>query len=342
MLTGVVLAILSGVLTGVCFFPMRYMKKFAWENTWFVWVLSGCVILPVIIGYFTIPSVFGVLREVGLRANLIVLAIGLVAGTSGILLGRALGKVGMTLANSLSNGVSLVIGSFVPLVIQHEGVLHSRLGLVIVAGLVLSVIGVIVCAISGSQRDMESAYMEIDYGKVTTSTIALQGIALSIGSGLLTPLQNIGIAFSDNFMKVARNHGSSEVFMTFAFYIPYLGTSFVSNAIYCAGLWKKNDTLKQFHQPNALKYALMAIGMAVIWMIGMLLYGWAMPWMGGYGPVIGWPVMLASTSLGSAVIEYCYGDWKGKALRTLSYGLLALTLSICCFAYLNSALQAGQ
>jgi len=319
------------------------MKQFAWENTWFVWVLSGCVILPCLIAYLSIPSLFQVFREVGLRLNLIVLAVGLVAGTSGIMVGRALGKVGLTLANSLSNGVSLVIGSFVPLAIQHRGVLHSKIGLVIIAGLGLAVVGVVLCAIAGSQRSYESAYMQIDYRAGTrVAAIALQGIVLSIGAGLLTPLQNLGMAFADDYMKVARAHGASEVFMTFAFYVPYLGTSFVSNGIFCGNLWRKNHTLHQFKENSAIPYTLMAVGMAGIWMLGMLLYGWAMPWLGTYGPVIGWPVMLASTNVGAAVAEYFYGDWKGLPLRTLSYGLLALTLSIACFAGLNSMMQIGH
>jgi L-rhamnose-H+ transport protein len=342
MFIGALLAALCGVLTGACFLPMRYMKKFAWENTWFVWVLSGCFILPPVIAFASVPSLFEVLREVGLRLNLIVLAVGLVAGMSGILFGRALGKVGMTLANSLSNGVSLVIGAFVPLAIQHRGALHSSVGASILAGLGLSVLGVVVCAVAGSQRGQESAYMQIDYrGGTRITAVALEGIALSIGAGLLTPMMNLGIAFADNFMKVARAHGASEVFMTFAFYVPYLGTSFVSNAIYCGYLWKKNRTLKQFREPNAIRYTLMAVAMAGIWMVGMLLYGWAMPWMHTYGPVIGWPIMLASTNLAAAVIEYFYGDWKGQSLRTLSYGLLALALSISFFAYSNWVIQKG-
>lgn len=340
MLTGILLSVLSGVLMGVCFLPMRYMKQFAWENTWFVWVLTGCIILPCLIAYLSIPSLLGVFREVGLRLNLIVLAVGLVAGTSGILFGRALGKVGITLANSLSNGVSLVIGSFVPLAIQHRGVLHSKVGLYIFAGLGLAVVGVIICAVAGSQREQESAYMQIDYHHGTRfAAIALQGIALSIAAGLLTPLQNLGIAFAGDYMKVAEAHGASQVFMTFAFYVPYLGTSFVSNAIYCASLWKKNHTLKQFRESHAIRYTLMAVAIAGVWMVGMLLYGWAMPWLGAFGPVIGWPVSLASMNLGAAGAEYLYGDWKGQSLRTLSYGLLTLTLSIGFFTYTNWLIQ---
>jgi L-rhamnose-H+ transport protein len=296
-----------------------------------------------LIAYIAIPSLFEVFREVGLRLNLIVLAMGLCAGSSGILLGRSLGKIGLTLANSLANGVSLIIGTFVPLAIQHRGVLHSRIGLVIFAGLGLSVVGVIWCAIAGSEREYDSDYQQIDYqGGTRFATIAWQGIALSIASGLLTPLQNFGMAFADSYMKVARAHGATEVYMTFAFYVPYLGTSFVSNGLYCANLWRKNHTLKQFREKSAITYTLMAVGMAWLFMIGMLFYGWAMPWLGSYGPVIGWPVMLASTNLGAAAMEYLYGDWKGQPLRTLSYGLVALTLSIACFAYLNSMMQVGH
>lgn len=340
MLIGILLAILSGVMLGTCFVPMRYMKRFAWENTWFVWVFCGCVVFPPLIAWLTIPALAAVMREVGLRLNLIILGVGLIAGASGILFGRALAKVGLVLANSLSNGVSLAMGSFVPLVVQHREVLGGRIGLVLIAGIALAVGGVVVMAIAGSQRKQESAYMQIDYqGGRRLRIVALQGIVLAIAAGLLTPLQNLGIAFAGDFMKVARAHGSSEVFMTFAFYIPYLGTSFVSNGIYCAVLWRKNRTLKQFRGPHAARYTGMAIGMAAAWMGGMLLYGWAMPWMKSFGPVIGWPVCLASTSLTAAIVEYFYGDWEGRALRTLLCGLLALTLSIAAFAWSNLLLQ---
>src|SRR6185503_4397070 len=104
MFTGILLAVLSGVFWGVCFLPMRYMKRFAWENTWFIWALTGCVLFPPLIAWLTIPSLFRVLSEVGLRLNLIVLGMGLIAGTSGICIGLALSRVGMTITNSLSNG----------------------------------------------------------------------------------------------------------------------------------------------------------------------------------------------------------------------------------------------
>ncbi len=337
MYIGIGLAILSGVFLGTCFLPMRYMQKFAWENTWFVWSLVGLLILPPLIAYLTIPSLGQVMSEVGLRLNLIILGVGLVAGTSGIFFGLGLSKVGMTLANSLSNGVSLAVGSFIPLVIQHREALSGKLGATLLVGLFLSLLGVLICSKAGAQRNQESPYAQVESPGPKTKVLkhVLQGIVLSIAAGLLTPLQNLGIAFADDYMKVARSHGASEAFMTFAFYIPYLGTAFISNGIYCAYLWKRNHSIREFSEPNGVKFTLMATSMAVLWMVGMLLYGWAIPWMASYGPVIGWPVSLASTSISAAIVEYYYGDWQGQALRTLSYGLVVLLLSITTFALAN-------
>ena len=78
---------------------------------------------------------------------------------------------------------------------------------------------------------------------------------------------------------------------------------------------------------------------AVIWFLGMILYGWIMPLMKGYGPVLGWPVLMAAISIFSAVVEYFHGDWGGRALRTLCYGLVVLTASIGIFGYANFLIE---
>ena len=67
-------------LLGPLFPPMRYMKAFAWENTWFVWPFCGCSLFPPLIAYLTIPSLLEAFRATGLRLNCIMLGVGFVAG----------------------------------------------------------------------------------------------------------------------------------------------------------------------------------------------------------------------------------------------------------------------
>lgn len=340
MAIGILLAVLSGVLFGVCFTPMRHMRSFAWENTWFAWNFAACILLAPLIAWWTIPSVFEVFREIGLRLNLIMLGVGLLAGTSSVLFGLGLARVGTTLVNSLCNGVSLIAGSFIPLIIQHREALAGPVGALLFAGFVLSTCGVCVCAWAGSLREQPSAYMGHDAGdRRARRRIVWQGITLSIAAGLLMPLINLGLAFGDDFMRVAREHGASESFMSFAVYVPFFATSFVSNGLYCGLLWSRNRSYTQFRQPRSIHFLVLACLIAVLWMAGNTLYGWALPWMRSYGPVLGWPICLASCNIAAALAECAYGDWRGRALYALGGGLAILTASIATFGCASLLIQ---
>jgi L-rhamnose-H+ transport protein len=333
---GLLLAITSSICFGVCFVPVRYMNKFAWENIWFVYSLFGSAAFPFLLGWVTIPSMFGLYREIGWRMNLLVIAAGLLSGAAVIMYGLALVRIGMALVNALGNGIALLLSAFVPLLIQHREAIQGPLGLSLVLGMAFAVPGVVICAVAASERDQDSAYMDTEQQKERShARIAWIGVGLAIGFGLLQPAMNFGLAFAGDYVKLARAHGTSEAFTCNAFYIPFLAPSLLSSGIYFAYLWKKNRTLGQFRGPNVLRYCLWCVLIAVIWFVGMVLYGWAMPWMKSYGPIIGWPVLMAGITLFSAAVEYLYGDWRGRALRTLTHGLVALTISIAIFGYAN-------
>jgi len=341
MFIGLVIAILSGACFGVCFFPVRYMNKFAWENIWFLYSLIAVVLFPILVGWATTPHMWGLYHEVGWKLNLIVMAAALLSGAGVVMYGQALIRIGIALVNSLGNGVSLVLGSFIPLIFQHRDAMSGRLGISLLLGAVLSVVGLVICGQAAAQRDQASVYMDADTQKGSShARAALIGVALAVGFGILQIIMNLGLAFADDYMKIAKAHGTSDAFTANAFYIPLLVPSMVTSGLYFAYLWKKNRTLSQLRSPGVGIYCLWCVLIAVIWYAGMLLYGWAMTWMQSYGPVIGWPVFMAAISLSSAVLEYAYGDWHGRALRTLCVGLGALTVSIGVFAYANLLIQA--
>lgn len=339
MAVGILLAALSGVLFGICFTPIRYLKAFAWENTWFAWNSWACLLMSPLIAWLTIPSLLEVFFEIGLVRLLIMSGVGLLSGASAVLFGLGLARIGTTLVNSLCNGISLIAGSFIPLIVQHHEALDGPIGASLIIGFMLSVIGVGICAWAGALREQPSEYMHQDAENAISQRIVLQGIVLSVAAGLLMPLINLGLAFGDYFMQVARRHGASETFMSFAIYVPFFIATFVSNAAYCAARWKRQPTYTQFFGPGGRRLAAITALIAALWMGGNLLYGWALPWMQTYGPVLGWPICLASCSIASALVECAYGDWKGKSLRLLVGGLAVLLASIATFGYVSVLLQ---
>ncbi len=337
MTIGILLAVVSGILLGICFTPMRCLKTFAWENTWFAWNLWACIIISPLIALITIPSIFEVFTEIGLRRNLAVLAIGMLSGASAILFGLGLARVGTTLVNVLCNGIAMIVGSFIPLIVQHREVLTGQIGALLTAGFALSLAGVIVSAWAGSVREQPSAYMAHNHR--SSRRIALEGILLCVAAGLLMPLVNLGLAFGDGMMHIARDHGASEVFMSFAIYVPFFATTFVSTAFYSASRWKWNQTYHEFFGAGSLRLVLITALIAVLWISGNVIYGAALPWMESYGPVLGWPICLASCNITAALVECAYGDWKGKSLVILAGGLFILTASIGMFGYVSMLIQ---
>jgi L-rhamnose-H+ transport protein len=341
MAIGILLAVLSGTLFGICFTPMRYLKGFAWENTWFAWSFLACVVLSPLIAWLTIPSIANVFREIGWQQNLVMLGVGLLSGASGILFGLGLARVGAALVNALCNGISLVAGSFIPLIAQHREALEGQIGALLLVGFTLSVTGVVICAWAGSLREQPSEYMaDPSLDERPRRTLIVQGIVLSIAAGLLMPLVNLGLAFGDDFMATAREHGASETFMSFAVYVPFFATTFVSSALYCSWLWKDSHSYNQFVKPGGPKLVCIAAVVATLWMSGNVLYGWALPWMQSYGPVLGWPICLVSCNIAAAFVEFAYGDWLGKPLLALAGGLAVLTCSITTFGYVSLLLQS--
>ncbi|MCC7083487.1 MAG: hypothetical protein IT427_00605, partial [Pirellulales bacterium] len=313
MAVGILLAVLSGVMFGVCFTPMRYLTAFAWENTWLAWNLIACLVLSPLIAWLTIPSLFEVLGEIGLMRNQILLGAGLLSGASAILFGLGLARVGTTLANSLCNGVGLIVGSFVPLIARHPEVLEGKIGALMIGGFGLSVAGVAICSWAGSLREQPSEYMDHgDIGDDARRRNAIQGILLSIVAGLLMPLVNHVLAFGDKSMQIAREHGASETFMSFAVYLPFFAATFISTAVYCAWRWQRHGTQRQILNSHVLRLLAVAGLIAALWMAGNVLYGWALPWMQDYGPVLGWPICLVSCCISAALVECAYGDWKGR------------------------------
>jgi len=340
MFIGLLLAILSGFCYGVCFLPVRHMNKFAWENIWFVYSLFGVVVLPVMASFLTIPSLLALYREVGWRTNLLIISLGFLSGASALLYGLALVRIGMALVNAIGNGISTVLGSLIPLFIQHREALQGRLGFALILGIVLGLFGVAICAVAASQRKQESAYMDSSEQKGKGLRRATTvGVILTIVFGIMASNMNFALAFAGDYVKIARAHGTSDAFSAMALFIPITTPGFVSCCLYFAYLWRKNRTLGQFRESHGVRFSFYCLHIAVVWLVGMLLYGWAMPWMKSYGPVLGWPIMMSSISIVSAIVEWCYGDWKGHALRILSYGLVALTGSIATLGYANWLIQ---
>jgi hypothetical protein len=337
MIIGIGLSVLAGFLGGSALLPLRYTTRWSFENVWFIWCLLSFIIAPLIIVIGFVPSYLKIYEEVGSRMLIMVIGAGFIAGIAAFLTGYSVSKIGIAGSNAIANGLALALGSIIPMIIQHKEVIKSTMFVWLMLGLVLSVAGVIVFALASHYRDQNDnprlrTEMNPAPDKKKKSRDTLLGIVAAFGAGLLYPGINLGIAFADEYMKVAVKYGSSEAIMTYVFYLPYYIGAFFSNTAYSVVFWFRKRTYREIGIPGTRRIITWIFIMSFVWTISNLLYGWAMPAMKGMGPVLGWPVYLAVCSIGAVIIEICLGDWKGKALKVMLMGMIVLTLSITIFA----------
>ena len=45
---GILLAAVSGLMNGTFTLPMRYLGRWSWENVWALFIVTSCLVMPLI------------------------------------------------------------------------------------------------------------------------------------------------------------------------------------------------------------------------------------------------------------------------------------------------------
>src|SRR5579862_5714768 len=97
---GLIMGLLAGLLNGIFLLPMRYTKKWAWENTWLFFTILSCVLFPWIAAWSAIPHLSSVLRSVPFTAFVPGVLAGLVWGVGQVMYGLGCGMVGIAVGSA--------------------------------------------------------------------------------------------------------------------------------------------------------------------------------------------------------------------------------------------------
>src|SRR5689334_12095609 len=149
---GFLLLVVAGVMNASFALPMKFTKRWAWENTWAAWSALALVLMPIIAAGITVPHLPRVYAQAGTRSVVLVAACGMAWGIAQVLFGLAVDSIGIALAFAIVLGLSAAIGSLIPLIQLHPDKVLAPAGLGVIAGVVLVVAGVAVCAIAGQKR----------------------------------------------------------------------------------------------------------------------------------------------------------------------------------------------
>ena len=324
------LLIFASFFQGTFGLGMKYMNPMSWESWWVIHVLVAMILFPMIWAYIAIPDLFEIISSSPHDAIFWAMALGFAWGVGGIMFGVSVPYIGLSLTMGIVMGLAGSAGSLIPL-FQIENATSQPSFPYIIAGLVISLIGVAITAKAGIDRDklIETS---------NKSKNITKGISIAVTCGLLSSLLNVGFANAAPVAQTAMEFGVIPRNSSLAAWVVVLWGAFLMNFGYSVFLLFRNNSWNTFSinkSLNAYKWAIIA---GFCWFAALGVYGQGAALLGEIGPVIGWPILLGLSLIISNFWAYRAGEWKNAKgpFNKLLAGLVVLIISAIVLGLGNS------
>lgn len=296
---GIAAVLVGGVLNGSFVAPMKKMTRWEWENIWFAYSLFGLLVVPWAAALATVPHLGSVLGGASPEAIWLVLLFGFGWGIGSVLFGLGVARMGLAVGYGLILGINAPVGTFLPLIVLHREQLHTSRGTSLIAGTLVVVIGIVLCAIAGRMREKTPKQIEGFF-------IAL---LICVLAGIFSPMLNFSLAFGDELLKRALAAGATRDMASNAIWPLCLTAGLIANAGYAAILLKRNKSWKLFAAGGTSHWLLGAL-MGLLCFGSFIVYGAGANALGSLGAVIGWPLFMSMALITSNALGWLSGEWK--------------------------------
>ncbi|SEN76370.1 L-rhamnose-H+ transport protein [bacterium A37T11] len=345
-LAGVIFHFIGGAASGTFYVPYKKVKGWSWESFWIIGGLFSWLIVPPLAAWLTIPGFSDIIKEASSSVLGYTYLYGILWGIGGLTYGLGVRYLGVSLGSSIILGLTMVIGSLLP-AIYYEffstagkdtiGTLFStRWGQITLLGLLVCIIGVVLCGRAGTLKEKElgkdgdaSGNKEFKFGL---------GLALGIVSGVLSACFNFGIEagkpmadLANEFWKSAHPAQGEFLFQNNVTYVVILWGGLTTNFIWCMILNTRNKTFGDYSNkktPLVSNYLLCALA-GTMWYLQFFFYGMGESKLGNGAS--SWILHMAFIILLANLSGVLLKEWKGvskKAFGTILAGIVAIILSV--------------
>jgi L-rhamnose-H+ transport protein len=331
---GFLLLTVAGLMNASFTLPMKFTRRWAWENTWLVWTVFALLLLPPVVTLCTVPDLAAVYRISGIAQLLSVMAFGAGWGLAQVFFGIAVDAIGIALTFSLVLGTSAAVGALIPMLRLHSDKLQTPAGHTLLLGIATVLLGVAICAVAGRLREYAKP---IATGKQRENATA--GLILAILCGCGAAFVNFGVAFGAPLIEIAARHGASPTGAVNAVWLPVMVAGAIPNLLYCLYLLNKNSSGHNFAR-GGLSHWILAFVMAAFWFCSTLLYGASVSRLGPLGAVLGWPLFMSLIVIAASLLGIVTGEWKRSGRRPLTIQLAGVAVLVFAIFILAKASQA--
>lgn len=319
---GILAVLAGGVFNGSFVAPMKKLRGWRWGHGWFAYSLAGLIFVPLLAAWLTVPDLWIALSTAppGALRNAILFGVGW--GIGSVLFGIGVDRMGLAVGYGLILGLIAPIGTFVPLLVLHPDRLWTRQGAALLAGTLIVLGGIYLCAKAGKLRE------EALGGTARPRQGFGTALLVCFLAGVFSPMLNLSFAFASGLQKRAEELGASPGNAANTIWLVTLVAGFLPNALYALKRVRDEHAQSEFSN-NAAANWFWASLMGVLCFASFLVYGFGASALGDLGAVVGWPLFMSMALITSNSLGKLSGEWRGAPARAarLSYAGIGLLVA---------------
>jgi len=333
MLTGIIWAVVAGIMLGLYALPEKFTKDFEFENTWGLMFFINMIIVPILAVTFLVNGFGEVLGAIPSDIYLKMAFSSFLWGIGVMMWGKAIDYIGLSLGFSIFIGTVILVGSLLPFL--EDGLPPSNVFMTILGGIGIVLLGVIANGKAGITREKDAAKKETTEGQKSVGT----GISIAIVGGLLaTGFSYANAAGRPIIHEASQAVGNPEwVTAVIVMFIIY-----VSGAIFVIPYFiyqlNKKGFWKNFSTASLGRNIGLTSVMALLNFAASAAFAYAAFNLGKSGNTVGYAIFNTVCVAVAIVSGLVTGEWvtaSSKAKRFLYIGLAAMIAGVVVIALGN-------
>ena len=337
VLNGVLFHAVGASSAAMCYTPQKKVRNWSWQTYWLAQAFVCWLLLPVIVAWITIPQLRQVLREAPSSAMWHSFLLGMAYGVGGTAFGIAIRYVGFSLTYAISVGISCVLGTLLPPLVQGTlySILKSNGAVFISSGVLMGALGIAFCGIAGRNKEKDLAQLQ---NNATGFSLA-KGLPLCLLAGVLSALYGFSIDQGQPVSDIAEKYGAGNFRVNVVYLFSNSG-AFVTTLLYCLYLHRKEKTFAEYGTSGKTSLRmnyLMAMLTGLLWYGQFFFYGLGHVRMGTY-KFSSWAIHMIMLVLFSSVAGLIMKEWiacSKKAKKILAAALVVLVAAVLVLSYGN-------
>jgi L-rhamnose-H+ transport protein len=279
---------------------------------------------------------------------------GLLWGIGGLTYGLGVRYLGVSLGSSIILGLCSFFGALVPAVYYYfnpkngkdtiADLLGTSWGLMVMAGLLLCIVGIVICGKAGGMKDKDLGSKNVD--AAGSEFVLVKGLILAVISGVLSACFSFGIeaggsmgTTANELWKAAHPAETGEfLFKNNVIFVVILWGGLTTNFIWCMILNARNKSFGDYTDkktPLLKNYLLCALG-GTMWFLQFFFYGMGESKLGNGAS--SWILHMSFIILTANMWGIVLKEWKGvsqKTKSTITIGIITIIASVLLVGYGN-------